>query len=34
MIGVVGYACLFPVVALLLAVVFRRTTVVTLSVDA
>lgn len=34
LIGVIGYACLFPVVALLLAIVFRRTTVVALSVDA
>jgi hypothetical protein len=34
MIGVVGYACLFPVAALLLAVLFRRTRVVTPSIDA
>ena len=33
-IGVVGYACLFPVVALLLAVLFRRTRAVTPSVNA
>src|SRR5688572_20512876 len=34
MIGVVGYACLFPVVALMLAVLFRRTRIITTSIDA
>jgi hypothetical protein len=34
MIGVLGYACLFPAVALLLAVLFRRTRVVRTSIDA
>jgi hypothetical protein len=33
MIGVVGYACLFPVVALMLAVLFRRTRTITTSID-
>jgi hypothetical protein len=34
MIGVIGYACLFPIVALLLAALFRRTRAVTPSVNA
>jgi hypothetical protein len=34
MIGVVGYACVFPVIALLLAVLFKRTRAVAPAVNA